>query len=89
MILQFGETRELRELQSLLLQIGAQMNALQTAVSALQADVTALSAAVTASQANQFTAADVANIQTIDGQVKTLTASLSPAPTPTPSAPTS
>lgn len=90
MIVQFGETQELQQILTILTRLEAKMNVLQTAVSALQTDVTSLSAAVTASQANQFTAQDVANVQSIDTQVKSLLASLTPTPTPsTPSTPTS
>ena len=72
------------ELTDLLTQLEQQMNALQQAVATLTTDVQTLAAAVTASQANQFTPQDVANITTLDTQVKAITAGLTPAPSPTP-----
>jgi type VI protein secretion system component VasF len=84
MIIAFGEQAELLQLVTLLTQMGTQMTQLQSAIGTLQADVLSLASAVTAGQANQFTPADVANIEAIDTQLKSLLASLTPAPTPTP-----
>lgn len=77
-------SREWDALLAYLQQMENRLNALQTVISTLQADVSALSSAVTALQANQFTAADVANVQALDTQVKALTAALTP-PAPAPS----
>jgi phage shock protein A len=81
----FVGSTEFNTLLRLLEDLETKMNALQTAVATLTTDVNALAAALTAAQANQFTAADVANITSIDNQVKAALASLNPTPTPTPS----
>lgn len=80
----FVGTHEVQQLLTITNDLEVKVTRLQTAIAQLQSDISGLSSAVTASQQNQFTPADVANVQAIDTQVKNLLASLTPEPAPTP-----